>query len=87
MAISNNCATNNLAFGKHLKLTLDSSNISSRFIHIIYSERSKMGVPNNKDTHQAFSIWYFNYTLKLKTLSNLINHLSRDVALEVFAVP
>ena len=33
MAISNNYVTNNLAFGKHLWLTLDSSNIYFRFIH------------------------------------------------------
>ena len=45
MAIYNNYVTNNFAFGRHLWLTLDSSIISSRFIHIIYSESGKMGVP------------------------------------------
>ena len=48
MAISNNYATNIFAFGKHLELTIDSSNISSRFILTIYSESGKMGVRHNR---------------------------------------
>ena len=51
MAISNNYVTNNLAFGKHLKLILDLSNISSVFIMIIYSGNVKMGVLHNRHPH------------------------------------
>ena len=84
MAISNNYATNNFAFGKHLGFILDSSNIDSVFIMIIYSEMPKMGVPNNKDTHIAFPNLVISIILlKLKALRNLLNDLGRDVALVV----